>query len=163
MYTLNKTSEIPMVNPKKQGGATFITWMIVAGFAVLVASAIVKVAPYYVEHYNVQKFMKVLASERNAKTMNKRQVFAKVEKYLNINSLYGLEQAYYDSRDRSKHVDNPFTLKKMKKGKNRQMLSVHYKVPVKWIGNLSFLIDFKHSVVMGEPNFKVKEVTKHKK
>lgn len=140
--------------PKKQGGATFISWMIVAGFGLLIASAVIKVAPYYVQDYNVQKFMRNIASEPNAKKMNKRQVFSKVEKHLNINNLYGLEEAYYGSRDKSKKIKNPFTLKKLKKGKNRQQLSVHYQVPVKWIGNLSFLIDFKHSVIMGEVNNK---------
>jgi len=145
------------LNRKKQRGATFITWMIVAGFVVLVASAFIKVAPYYVEHYNVQKFMDTIASQPNAKKLNKRQIFTKVEKHLDINNLYGLEKAFYASKGNKAKADNPFTLKKLKKGKNRQQLSVNYQVPVKWIGNLSFLVDFKHAVVMGEANKKVVE------
>lgn len=137
------------LNSKKQSGATFISWLIVAGFAIMIASAVIKVAPYYLEHYNVQKFMNSIAAEPNANKFGKRQVFAKVEKHLNINNLYGLEKAFYASRGKTKAA-NPFALKKLKKGKNRQELSVKYQVPVKWIGNLSFLIDFKHSVVMGE-------------
>ena len=154
MQALNKTSNMPMINLKKQGGATFITWMIVAGFAILIASAVIKVAPYYIQDYNVQKFMNNIASEPNAKKMSKRQIFRKVEKHLDINNLYGLENAYYASRGKGNKKSNPFSLKKLKRGNNRQQLSVHYQVPVKWIGNLSFLIDFKHSVVMGEVNKK---------
>lgn len=133
------------LNTTKQRGATFVTWLIVAGFGLMVASAVIKVAPYYVEHYNVQKFMNTIAAEPNARKMGKRQIFSKVEKHLDINSLYGLEKAYYAGKGKS---SNPFTFKKTKKGGNK--LSVKYQVPVKWIGNLSFLIDFKHSVVMGE-------------
>lgn len=140
------------LNRNKQKGATLISWLIVAGFAVMMASAVIKVAPYYVEHYNVQKMMDNIASEPNAKKMNKRQIFSKVEKHLTINSLYGLEKAFYDSQSRGSKVDNPFSFKKLKKGKNRHKLSVKYQVPVKWIGNLSFLVNFKHSVIMGETN-----------
>ncbi len=138
------------LNRRKQRGATFITWMIVAGFGIMLASAVVKVAPYYVQHHNVQKFMDTIAAEPNAKKLNKRQIFSKVEKHLTINSLYGLETAYYGSRGKKAKFDNPFTFKRLKKGNNRNQLSVKYQVPVKWIGNLSFLIDFKHAVVMGE-------------
>lgn len=138
------------LNRQKQRGATLISWMIVAGFGIMVASAVIKVSPYYVEHYNVQKFMDNIASEPNANKMNKRQIFSKVEKHLTVNSLYGLEQAFYDSKKHNSRINNPFTFKKMKKGKNRHKLSVKYQVPVKWIGNLSFLVDFKHSVIMGE-------------
>jgi len=135
------------INSTKQRGATFVTWLIVAGFGLLVASAVIKVAPYYVEDYNVQKFMETIAAEPNAEKMGKRQIFSKVEKHLNVNSLYGLEKAYYASKGKSK-ASNPFTFKKTKKGDNK--LSVKYQVPVKWIGNLSFLVDFSHSVVMGK-------------
>lgn len=141
------------LNSEKQRGATLISWLIVAGFGIMFASAVIKVAPYYLEHTNVQKFMDTIASGPNANKLSKRQIYSKVEKHLDINNLYGLEQAYYKSRGKSK-AENPFALKRLKKGNNRQELSVKYQVPIKWVGNLSFLIDFKHAVVMGEVNKK---------
>lgn len=144
-------------NRKQQRGATLVTWLIVAGFGVLTASAVVKVAPYYVEFTNVQGMMKKIAGSPNAKKFNKKQIFRKVENHLNINSLYALETAFSRSKLKSgpKKVKSPFTITKLKKGKNRRVLTVNYDVPQPWIGNLGFLIKFNHSVVLGEPDTKI--------
>jgi hypothetical protein len=143
------------INKRKERGATLITWLIVAGFGILTASAVIKVAPYYVEFHGVKNLMKGIASESGIKTANMRQVNARIERYLNVNSLYALEHAYYNSRPgtpaKSK-TKNPFKLKLLKKGKNRRALTVRYSVPQPWIGNLSFLVKFQHSVILGEPD-----------
>jgi Tfp pilus assembly major pilin PilA len=140
------------INRKKQRGATLVTWMIVAGFGILAASAVVKVAPYYVEFNSVKGLMKNIASEPGIKNADKRIIYRKVEKYLDLNNLRSLETSYYGSRGKDSKVKNPFHVTKLKKGNNRKKLSVEYPVKTKWIGNLSFLIDFKHSVVLGEPD-----------
>ncbi len=147
------------INSKKQRGATLVSWLIVAGFGILVTSAVVKVAPYYLEFNSVKGFMKNLASEPGIKKANMRQLHSKIEKHLTVNSLYALEDAYYNSRPgtrKDKKTKNPFKLTKMKKGKNKRVLTVTYDVPQPWIGNLNFLIKFKHSVVLGEPDVVIK-------
>ncbi len=144
------------INRNKQCGATLISWLIVAGIGILMASAVVKVAPYYMEFYNVKKMMKVIASEPGIKKANMRQINSKVEKHLNVNGMYALEKAYIDSRSRKKGAKNPFKIKKLRKGKNRRALIVSYDVPQPWIGNLSFLIHFNHAVILGEPDVKIK-------
>ena len=138
------------INKRKQRGATLITWMIVAGFGILSASAVIKVAPYYMEFQNVKKMMNSIAASPNVKSANLRQINSKIEKYLDVNSLYSLEKSYYASK-RNRTVTNPFTIVRLKKGNNRKKLTVKYDVPQPWIGNLSFLINFKYSVVLGEP------------
>lgn len=143
------------MNRKKQRGATLVTWMFIAGFGILAASAVVKVAPYYVEFNSVKGLMKTIASESGIERANMRQIDKKIEKQLNVNSLYALEQAYYNSRPgtrKSEKTKNPFTLKKLRKGKNKRVLTVKYDVPEPWIGNLNFLIKFQHSVLLGEPD-----------
>ena len=142
------------INRKKQAGATLVTWMIVAGFGILAASAVVKVAPYYVEFNSVKGLMKRIASEPGIKNADTRQINSKIEKYLNLNNLRSLEDSYYGSRGQNPKTKNPFKVTKLKKGEKRQKLTVEYPVKTKWIGNLSFLIDFKHSVVLGEPDNK---------
>ena len=62
------------LNRKKQAGATLVAWMIGAGFAILTASAVVKVAPYYVEFNSVKGLMKNIASEPGIKNADKRQI-----------------------------------------------------------------------------------------
>jgi len=140
------------INRKKQRGATLISWLIVAGLSVTAISAVVKVAPYYVEFNSVKRFMNVIAAEPGIKTANMRQINSKIEKHLNLNNLYTLEKLFYENRkNKSKNSKNPFSIVRMKKGNNRKKLTVKYEVPASWIGNLSFLMDFKHSVVLGEP------------
>ena len=142
------------INRKKQRGATLVSWLLVAGLGVLAASAVVKVAPYYVEFNSVKSLMKNIASEPGIKKADKRQINRKIERYLTLNSLRSLEDSYYASRDKNSKAKNPFKVTKLKKGNNRKKLSVEYPVKSNWIGNLSFLIDFKHSVVLGEPDNK---------
>ena len=142
------------INRKKQAGATLVSWMIVAGLGILAASAVVKVAPYYVEFNSVKGLMKNIASEPGIKNADKRQINSKIEKYLNLNNLRSLEESYYGSRAQNPKTKNPFKVTKLKKGEKRQKLTVEYPVKTNWIGNLSFLIDFKHSVVLGEPDNK---------
>jgi len=142
------------INKRKQAGATLVSWLIVAGLGIMAASAVVKVAPYYVEFSNVKGMMKVIAGSPGAKKANLRQINTKIEKHLTVNQLYALENAYYNSRPGANpktKTKNPFTLKKARKG-SRRILTVEYDVPQSWIGNLFFLIKFKHAVVLGEPD-----------
>lgn len=141
------------INRRKQRGATLISWLIVAGLSVTAISAVVKVAPYYIEFNDVKRFMNEIAAEPGIKSATKREVNAKVGRHLNVNGLYTLEKRYYASRSRKAGAPkNPFSITRMKKGNNRKKLTVTYAVPASWIGNLSFLMDFKYSVVLGEPN-----------
>ena len=144
-------------NRKSQRGATFISWLMAAGLVVLVASAVIKVAPYYVEFNTVQGLMKSIASEPGMKKANMRMINSKIEKFLNVNSLYALEHAYYNSKPGtrpSEKTKNPFTLTRLKKS-GKRILTVKYDVPEPWIRNLWFLIKFKHAVVLGYPDEKV--------
>lgn len=140
------------INKKKQLGASMVTWMIGAGLGILAASAVIKVAPFYVEFNSVKGLMKNIASEPGIKNADKRVVNRKIEKYLNLNNLRSLEDSFYASRTKGSGKKNPFKLTKLKKGNNRKKLTVEYPVVSNWVGNLSFLIDFKHSVVLGEPD-----------
>jgi len=140
------------INRKKQVGATMVAWMIGAGFGILAASAVVKVAPYYLEFNSVKSMMKNIASEPGIKNADKRQINRKIENYLNLNNLRGLEESFYGSRNKKSGKKNPFKVTRLKQGNKRQKLTVNYPITTKWVGNLSFLMDFKHSVVLGEPD-----------
>ena len=137
---------------KKQQGATMITWLIVAAFFGLTASAVVKVAPYYIEFNSVKSMMKDIAGETGIKTANKHEINKKVGKYLNVNNLRGLEKHFYAGRTADGKSQNPFKIVRLKKGDNRKKLVVNYPVETTWIGNLSFLMKFTHTVVLGEPD-----------
>jgi hypothetical protein len=146
------------INRSKQRGATLITWLIIAGLGILMVSAVVKVAPFYMEFNTVKNLMENIASEPGIKRASPSQINAKIEKYLAINNLRGLEASYYSSgiynKSGKKKKKKPFKVLRMKKGKNRK-LTVEYTVPQPWIAKLSFLMDFGHAVVLGEPKMEV--------
>ena len=146
------------ISKRKQRGATFISWLIVAGLGILIASAVVKVVPFYIEFNTVKGFMKNIASEPGIKRASPTQIRIKIEKHLQVNNLRGLEASFYSSgtydQTKGKTKKKPFKIVRMKKQKLRK-LTVEYAVPQPWIANLSFLIDFRHAVVLGEPDMEV--------
>jgi len=146
------------INKRKQYGVTLISWLIIASIGIVIGSAAIKVVPYYIEFHNVKGVMKNIASTKGIKNANIDEINKKIEKHLAVNNLYALEDAYYASRasvpGKSK-AKKPFTIKKQRKSK-RRILTVAYDVPQSWIGNLFFLIKFKHAVVLGEPDVVIK-------
>ena len=140
------------INRKRQVGATMVAMMLIAGFGILAASAVVKVAPYYMEFNTVKGMMKSIASEPGIKNADQRLIKSKIEKYMNTNNLRGLEKSYYESNNKNSSKKNPFKVTRIKKSNNRKKLSVEYPIVTSWVGNLSFLMIFEHSVVLGEPD-----------
>ncbi len=133
-----------MINKNKQKGATFITWMIVVTVATLIFSAAIKIGPSYLEYHSVRSMMDSIAAEPGIKDKSKRYIYGQVRKYMNINGMYTLEKAMSDSKTKI------FKVSELRKGHRRKRLSAHYEVKKHWIGNLSYLIDFKYSVILGE-------------
>ena len=133
---------------EKQKGATLISWMIGIAVGILILSAGLKIGPHYIEYNSVKSFMNAIASEPGAKTMKKREIMARVEKYLNVNSMDSLSKSYYDSKGGSRNVEKPFKIVQIKKGNKRQ-LTVDYKSETPWLANIAFLLDFKYQVELG--------------
>ena len=132
------------INKNKQKGATLITWMVVATVAILMFSAAMKIGPSYLEHNSVRSMMRSIAAEPGINDKSKRYVYAQVDKYININGMYGLEKAMANTK--------VFKVTELRKGKRRKRLTAHYEVKKHWLGNISYLMDFKYSVILGEKN-----------
>lgn len=142
-----------------------VSWLIAAGIGILMVSAVIKVAPFYIEFNNVKGLMTEIASEPGIKRASLGRIQTKIERYLLVNNLRGLEDTYYstgkyDNSKKGKKKKSPFRLLRMKKGKSNRMLVVEYTIPEPWIGNLSFLMDFRHAVVLGEPDMEVEPPAK---
>lgn len=139
------------MNRKSQVGASMITWMAGIGLFVLMTSGVVKVVPLYIEFNSVKVLMKTIASEPDIKNADKRQIKRKIAKHLDINNLSRLEKSISESGGKKSGKKGPFKIAKLKKG-NKRKLSVEYSATASWISNLSFLVNFKHSVILGEPD-----------
>ena len=131
-------------NRKNQQGLTFISWLIVAAVGMLILSAALKIGPSYIEFNSVRSMMNSIAAEPGIKTKSSKYVYGQINKYMNINGLYALEKISAKKK--------PFKLSLMKKGNNRKRLRVNYEVKIPWLGNISYLLDFKYAVILGEKN-----------
>ena len=131
---------------QKQMGATLISWMIGVAVGILIISAGLKIGPIYLEHHSVKSFMNSIAAEPGIEKKNKREIMASIERYLNINSMESLSKAHYEAK---LGKDKPFQVVKLKKG-NKRELAVQYEVKKSWLGNVSFLMDYKYSVELGK-------------
>ncbi|MCK5813416.1 MAG: DUF4845 domain-containing protein [Cocleimonas sp.] len=132
------------MNKNKQKGATFITWMIVAAIGILMFTAVAKIGPSYLEHNTVRSMMKSIAAEPGIKDKSSRYVYSQVNKYININGMYTLEKAMANTK--------VFKVSELRTGNRRKRLTAHYEVKKHWLGNLSYLMDFEYSVILGEKN-----------
>ena len=129
---------------KKQQGLTLISWMIVAAIGILIMSAGLKIGPSYIEFNSVRSMMNSIAAEPGIKTKSSKYVYSQINKYMDINGLYNLAKISAKKK--------PFKLSLMKKGNNRKRLRVNYEVKIPWLGNISYLLNFKYAVVLGEKN-----------
>lgn len=129
------------INREKQKGLTAISWMVVIALVIVIFSAGVKVAPHYLEFNNVRSMMDSIAAEPGIKNQSNRYITSQVSKYMNINSMYELEKIM--------RKKSPFKVVRSKKTAEKT-LSVEYETKVKWMANLSFLMDFKHDAVLGK-------------
>lgn len=134
---------------KKQQGATVIAWMIGISVGILLVSGGLKLFPHYMEFNSVKGFMNSIAKEPGVKTKNKREIMARIEKYLNINSMEGLSKTYYGAKGGKPGIEKPFKIIKLKKGNKRQ-LAVKYKIETPWLGNVAFLMDYEYIVELGK-------------
>jgi len=103
------------------------------------------------EYSSVKDFMKSIAAEPGIERASKRDVMARVERYLNVNNLDSLSKAYYASKGARAKAKAPFQLVKLKKDNARE-LAVSYEVKSKWMGNISFLMDYNYAVKLGQEN-----------
>jgi len=129
---------------KNQQGLTLISWMIVAAVGILIMSAGLKIGPSYIEFNSVRSMMNSIASEPGIKTKSSQYVYSKINKYMDINGMYNLTKISGKKK--------PFKLSLMKKGNNRKRLRVNYEVKIPWLGNISYLLNFKYAVILGEKN-----------
>ena len=136
-------------NQQKQQGATLISWMIMISVAILIVSGALKVGPNYVEYNSVKSFMDGIAAEPGIERQNKREILSRVERYLNINGMESLSQVYYEGKTGKGGAKNPFSVVKLRKSNKRELM-VEYEVKKPWLGNLSFLMNYKYSVELGK-------------
>ncbi len=117
---------------KSQHGATFITWVAMAGIGVFMFLTGVKVAPMYMEFYTIRSLMNEIAHNPETVSMSKQDVLNKVESFLDVNGINTIHKTDFSFENAK---GNPAT----------KVLGVKYEVKKPWVANLQFLATFEHS------------------
>ena len=125
-----------MRNIKDQRGMTFISWLVVAAIFIFIAVTVVKLVPLYIKYDTVKTIVDSVASDPKSKKLGKRAIMAKVNKNIDISSIYDLK------------IDK-FTLKKVRTQKKARELAVSYEDRIPWFANLEIVAVFEYSAIIG--------------
>lgn len=125
---------------KKQRGASFVSWMILAAAVVFVLVTVAKIAPVYMEYATVKSMVDKIAAETTISPQTgNRQLRRKLDDYMNVNGLYTVLPEYFSI------VDLPDE-------KNAKALQVKYEVRKHWLANIDFTMNFEHAAKLTRQN-----------
>ncbi|MBL4711025.1 MAG: DUF4845 domain-containing protein [Gammaproteobacteria bacterium] len=113
---------------KRQKGLTLISWMVVIVFLLFQGVIAMNIIPVYLADSSVKKIMELLPNDSKAKEATTKNLKALVAKRLRINSIYSIK---------SENI-------MIKKGKNEKIVTIEYEPRGKLIGNLEYIVSFKH-------------------
>lgn len=114
---------------KRQGGASFLVWMIliaVLGFGTVIGFRLV---PIYLEAYTVEKVLEDVALESRGKKRNKHQIWSLISRRFDINNV-----------DDVKKENFTFT-----REKGKTTIAIRYETRTKLVGNLDGVAHFEFS------------------
>ncbi len=117
---------------RSQRGATFITWVAVAGIGIFMFLTGVKILPMYLEFYTVQSLINEIARNPESVNMSKQEILSKVDDFLNVNGINTLQKT-------------DFSYEAAKANSSTKVLGVKYEVKKPWVANLQFLATFQYS------------------
>jgi hypothetical protein len=126
---MNKTIMKSIKNPGSgQRGLTMISWLIVIVFLLFQAVIAMNVIPVYLTDSTVKKMMEELPNDVTAQGTSTNQLKGLVAKRLSINSVYSIK---------------PEDIQ-VKKGRAENIVTIEYEPRGKLIGNLEYIVSFKH-------------------
>lgn len=112
----------------KQRGLTMISWMVVIVFFLFQAVIAMNVLPVYFTDSTVATVMEELPSDADAQRSTAKELKRMVMKRLGINSVYSIKPEYVS----------------VKKGRDEKTVTIEYEPRGTLVGNLDFIVSFKH-------------------
>jgi len=111
-----------------QKGLTMISWIVVILFLLFQGVIALNVMPVYLTDSSIKKIMEDLPNDTKAKGLSPNKLKVLIAKRLSINSIYTVT-----SDDVS-----------IKSGRGINLVVIEYEPRGKLIGNLDFIVSFKH-------------------
>ncbi len=111
-----------------QKGLTMISWIVVIVFLLFQAVIAMNVLPVYITDSSVKKIMTELPNDAKAREASASGLKMLIVKRLSMNSVYSIKPDYI----------------KVKKGRGENIATIEYEPRGKLIGNLEYIVSFKH-------------------
>jgi hypothetical protein len=118
------------MNRKKQIGATFITWLMLAGILGFLAVAGLKLIPVYMEYGTVVSVMEDIVKEQTVKKQSPNLIWKTIKKRLEVNSVNYIQKDHF----------------KYEKGNAADTITIKYEVRTPLFGNLDAVAKFEKSM-----------------
>ena len=113
---------------KKQRGMTLISWLILLGILLFNGIVALNVVPVYINDHSVKTLMKNLEMDSTIRGKNPKALKEIITKRLRINNVYSVTK---------EHIT-------IKKSKNDYLITIEYEPRGKLMGNLDYIVTFKH-------------------
>jgi len=105
-----------------------ISWMVVGVFLLFQGVMAMNVIPVYITDSSVKQIMAELPDDLKARAASATGLKTLITKRLSMNSVYTIKPEYI----------------KVKKGRGENIVTIEYEPRGKLIGNLEFIVSFKH-------------------
>lgn len=113
---------------KKQKGMTLISWLILLVIVLFNAIIALNIVPVYINDHSVKSLMKNIESDTSVRGKTPKAMKQAITKRLRINNIYNVSKEHIAIR----------------KGKNTYLIIIQYEPRGKLIGNLDYIVSFKH-------------------
>jgi len=113
-----------------QSGLTLISWLVVIVFALSQIIIAMNVLPVYMTDSTVKTVLEGMTTDSSTSNMTTKELKSSVLKRLNISSVYSIQPANVS----------------VKKGRNESTITVDYEPRGALLGNLEYIVHFKHEV-----------------
>ncbi len=118
------------MNRKKQIGATFITWLMLAGILGFLAVAGLKLIPVYMQYGTIVSVMEDVAKEQSPGKKSPTTIWKSIDKRLHINNVRYIKKENF----------------KYERGNLADTMTIKYEVRTPLFGNLDAVAKFEKSM-----------------
>jgi hypothetical protein len=119
-----------VMNRKKQIGATFITWLMLAGILGFLAVAGLKLIPVYMQYGTIVSVMEDVAKEQSPGKKSPTTIWKSIDKRLHINNVRYIKKENF----------------KYERGNLADTMTIKYEVRTPLFGNLDAVAKFEKSM-----------------
>ena len=116
----------------KQKGLTFISWLIILGIVLFNGILALNIVPVYINDHSVKTLMRNLEMDSTVRGKTAKDLKRTITKRLRINNVYSVTK---------EHIS-------VKKAKTGYLIRIEYEPRGKLIGNLDYIVTFKHEATI---------------